>query len=480
MAASSVSGADKGQEPTFPQPDVPKPQFFCGYCHILTYPGAVQKGYALWKEGKHKDVGCVECHYPLNTMGPASDATNTRPHLPKSPPAHFSYLQLGGETIKTRPTILDANCMTSKCHGKPDDTFKTKKIKFTENVPFTHEPHLDKKNQIKGQEINCTSCHQHETEKKKFEVAQATCFICHFKKAKFNEGRAKCDLCHGLPEKPIQTSGEEPITHEMLQKAGVLCTSCHMDLIRASGRTEYQAFFEKGELKTALVLGTEGVKKENCLACHDREKHLREDGNEELMHKAHVTVKTARCLDCHRPIQHARYGEKELDLDEAVRSTCTTCHLEPHRFQRTLAEGKKRKGVFESPDPMLKARTNCLGCHIEKKTIGKGQVVMAASGKTCVRCHSKDHKKMLRDWKTELDKEMKEAREIEAEALDVIASMPPGPETVKAKEMLTKARKNLEIIEFGNGVHNKKYSMLLIDAAVTGYDEVIEYLEDSQ
>ena len=25
-----------------PQQDIPKPQLFCGYCHILTYPGAVQ------------------------------------------------------------------------------------------------------------------------------------------------------------------------------------------------------------------------------------------------------------------------------------------------------------------------------------------------------------------------------------------------------------------------------------------------------
>ena len=30
-----------------PSPDVPQPQLFCGYCHVLTYPGVVQKGYEL-------------------------------------------------------------------------------------------------------------------------------------------------------------------------------------------------------------------------------------------------------------------------------------------------------------------------------------------------------------------------------------------------------------------------------------------------
>ena len=47
-----------------PPPDVPQPQLFCGYCHVLTYPGVVQKGYELWKKGKHNKFGCVECHYP--------------------------------------------------------------------------------------------------------------------------------------------------------------------------------------------------------------------------------------------------------------------------------------------------------------------------------------------------------------------------------------------------------------------------------
>ena len=37
----------KSLQMELPAPDVPQPQLFCGYCHVLTYPGIVQKGYEL-------------------------------------------------------------------------------------------------------------------------------------------------------------------------------------------------------------------------------------------------------------------------------------------------------------------------------------------------------------------------------------------------------------------------------------------------
>jgi hypothetical protein len=97
-----------------PAPDVPQPQLFCGYCHVLTYPGVVQKGYELWKKGKHNKVGCVECHYPPGTSaGTPSDSATTEitkaSHIPAKPPGHFSYLPLGGDTIRTIPQIADAS-----------------------------------------------------------------------------------------------------------------------------------------------------------------------------------------------------------------------------------------------------------------------------------------------------------------------------------------------------------------------------------
>ena len=132
---------------------------------------------------------------------------------------------------------------------------------------------------------------------------------------------------------------------------------------------------------------------------------------------------------------------------------------------------------------MYKARTNCLGCHVEKKFNAKGQMIMQASAKTCVRCHTKDHKKMLKDWKTELADELKFSKEVEQEALAALAKSKaklPEPKLAEARKMLKEGRENLNIVKFGNGVHNKKYSIMLIDAAITRFEDMIDYLEEAQ
>ncbi|UCD90524.1 MAG: hypothetical protein JSW04_03550 [Desulfobacterales bacterium] len=496
ITSSTVLWADQKEQmlTELPQPDIPQPQLFCGYCHVLTYPGIVQKGYELWKKGKHNQVGCVECHYPpkaseVQSKTLTSEPVETKKHIPKNPPERFSYVQLGGETIKTRPRIVETSCMTASCHGKPDDDFKTKKIKFAEKVLYVHKPHLEKKNQIPGQQVSCTSCHQHETDKKKFEVSKASCHLCHFKNTKFNVDRGKCDLCHDLPQKPIQTSGEKPITHKMLQDAKVSCVGCHVELIQASGGGQYAAYFEGGELKTSLALNAGQIKKENCFACHDQAKALKENDNIELMHQKHVTIKNARCFDCHQPILHTNADlnqpinafQADADVNQPQLPGCAACHPEPHRYQRLLSTGPKRPGVSKTPDFMFKARTNCLGCHVEKKFTAKGQMVLQASEKTCVRCHTKDHKQMLKDWKTELADEIKYTKEIEQEALSALAKAKlPDTKLAKAREMLKEGRENLKIVQFGNGVHNKKYSIMLIDAAINRFEDMIDYLEEGQ
>jgi formate-dependent nitrite reductase cytochrome c552 subunit len=128
---------------------------------------------------------------------------------------------------------------------------------------------------------------------------------------------------------------------------------------------------------------------------------------------------------------------------------------------------------------MYKARTNCLGCHLEQKFTEKGQRVLIASGKACVRCHTKDHNKMLKDWKTELAKEIKYTKEVEQQALKALAKHKPKltkEKLAEFREMLKQGRADLSIVQFGNGVHNKKYSMMLLDAALTNFEDVIDEL----
>ena len=484
-----------------PPADIPQPQLFCGYCHVLTYPEVVQKGYNLWKKAKHNKFGCVECHYPpkeIQEKSPPVPATEVKPsHIPKKPPERFSYLQLGGETIKTRPRIIDASCMTAACHGNPDDKFKTKKIKFTEKVLFVHEPHLDTKKQIEGQQLNCTSCHQHETDKKKFEVSQQSCHLCHFKNVKFNQDRGRCELCHELPKKPIQTSGEKPITHQILKDAKVSCGSCHYDVIQASGRSKYEAYFEKGILKTALVIGAGDIKKGNCLACHDQTKALKEVGNKKLMHQKHVTVKNARCFECHQVIRHkksvvdlavaAKAGVKKTEIqkfmsERFITDSCLACHPGPHQLQRQLAEGLKRKDVPATPGFHFKARATCLACHLERQITKKGTPVLMASAKTCAGCHP-GRQKLLKDWKTDLENGIKDTLEVQKEALDALSAAKAKlakPKLTKARNMLKEGQQNLKMVQLGNGVHNKKYALYLLDAAMIRFEDVLDYIEDNQ
>ncbi len=463
---------------------VPRPQGFCGSCHILTYPAIINKAYETWKKGKHNKVGCIECHYKplqagrLETEGPETLLKSDHIPVPMVPPGHFSYIPLGGGTMKTTPQIADASCLTAACHGKADDTFRTKKIAFTEKTVFIHESHLDEKKQIEGMRVNCTTCHQHETEGKHFQVSAAICHLCHSANTKFNEGRAKCEQCHQLPTKPIQASigpDEKPITHQMLKASGVSCSSCHFDLIQGSAEIKVTPVIEGGVIKTVLSLGAGPIKVENCRVCHDQADYLRKTIDKKEMHSRHVTVKNARCFDCHRPIKHT--VEKK---HQPMQGDCGSCHIEPHRAQTILVTGAERSGIPPIPDPMYKARTNCLACHVEKEVNPRGQTVMMASARTCVQCHTKDYEKMLGLWKRELGREVEKAVELENEALKAFEQHKgelTQEKRLEAGRMLKEGRENLGIVRFGNGVHNAKYAVALLDSAISLFKDTIGYLE---
>ncbi|MCJ7595429.1 MAG: hypothetical protein MUO52_11735 [Desulfobacterales bacterium] len=47
----------------------------------------------------------------------------------------------------------------------------------------------------------------------------------------------------------------------------------------------------------------------------------------------------------------------------------------------------------------------------------------------------------------------------------------------EATQMIGAARENLGIVRFGNGVHNSKYSIALLDAAIVTFKNTISYLE---
>jgi hypothetical protein len=486
-AADTVHKKDTGDA----IPDV-KSQFFCGYCHVLSYPNVIKKAYLSWKEGKHKDIGCVQCHYPpeqLQRKIPEHKKIPTDKKATSDKSAIdfmktelevlsrlITVLNMDSSVTKTKPRLDDRSCTASKCHpstgeGKEGE-YWTKKFEYakyeredkTEGiVPYVHKTHFDSTKWIEGQELHCTSCHQRETEGKHFEVNRDKCYLCHFKNVALNENRAKCSICHEVPTKPLQKQkkegageDEKPITHESLEKAKVPCESCHLHLVKGTGL----------------------VAKSLCLICHDNGKEIDKDlFNKKLMHERHVADQNAHCFNCHEPIMH-----KASDFIEVAKNQCQTCHPDHHENQRIMLSGEEFKNVPETPSLMYGVNTNCLACHKEEKVV-KGEELLGGTGKACAACHTEKHEAMGKEWKDKSDQELAEAKNIEKELLDAIENGKAKASKEKlqqAKTMLKEGREYLHRVEYGGGVHNKKYSVMLLDEALNNFEDAIDLLGEEE
>jgi hypothetical protein len=467
-----------------------KSQFFCGYCHVLSYPKVIKKAHKSWEESKHKDVACVNCHYPPEEMDIAIPEHEKIPRdeetalQKKKTDIDFmkteldvlskliTIVNMDESVVQTKPRIDDRSCTASKCHsttgiGKEGE-FWTKKINFIESeredkskrtIPYVHKTHFDKTKWIEGQEIHCTTCHQKETGEKHFEVNRQKCFLCHFENTKLNEGRAKCSLCHEIPTKSLQKKAPEPgaklITHQTIENDKVPCNSCHLQHIRGNG----------------------AVKQEKCRDCHDNEiPVMKEASNKKLMHEKHVAGQNAGCFNCHEPIEHDKKG----DPIDFARNECQACHPDHHISQKILLAGQARNGVSEMPGMMFSVNTNCFGCHSDEKIV-KGEKVMHGDSRTCARCHVEKTAQMVDEWKNSVNKALKEAKELEKEAEDALANAKDKAPDEKLKEamaMFQEAQKNVQLVEAGGGVHNQKYSVDLLDVAMGNFEDLIDLLKE--
>lgn len=418
---------------------------FCGSCHIM------KKAYKSWGDSKHRDVKCVECHYAPGEAHAIKAKFKGLGQL-------FTYIATEEEEVRKPTRINDLSCMTSKCH--PEQTLKEDKVIFKEKIFYIHKTHFDKT--IEGQQLHCDTCHQHIASDQHFQVPKMACFLCHFKNSEFNEGRAKCSLCHEIPTKPLQKqkkeadSDEKPVTHQSLEEAKVPCQSCHYELIRGEG----------------------GIKEENCFQCHDLSNEMLEKTHErKLMHEQHVAKQNANCFDCHEPILH----RKETTFLDPVRVACFECHPDHHKYQKMLLIGEK-EGIMDVPGLMYDVKTNCIGCHRDERKIN-GQEVLHGSAKACASCHTEKHEGMVKEWKDKAKEELAYAKEIEKEAEDAIEKSKGkvSRETLdKALIMLREGQENLRIVEYGGGVHNKKYSIVLLDAAMNNFEDLIDILQDEE
>ncbi|MDJ0951637.1 MAG: cytochrome c3 family protein [Alphaproteobacteria bacterium] len=454
---------------------------FCGgSCHIMDEPNQ------SWIDSKHyaldgsaeKRAECIECHFLPGEKRSFKAMMEGARHL-------AAYLYDRDAHMPIRPVVKDGACLRSGCHST--DKFEDKTLKLGETSVFTHKAHFEKE-VLKGQKLFCDTCHVKHSAEKHFEVPNEICFTCHLRPespqvgeqatgqpsqikigfdfgavVKFEERANKCSLCHTVPTKSLQEQftaddpSKKPITHQTLERAGVPCESCHLH----------------------QVVGRDEIKTDECLDCHSASSTLWSKGKDaRLMHDKHVAGRRADCLECHQPSEHGK-GRDYLD---SVRSDCVQCHRDQHRFQKILLAGERvSENVSPVPGLMHAVQTNCAGCHIETKH-KDGQIFVTGSGKTCVKCHTPEHHKMLDDWKKTLDSELEFVREVETEALEALTAAAGKFDAAKlkeAEETLTAGQELLNIVEIGNGVHNKKYSIMILDEAITNFEDAIDLLDTS-
>ncbi|MES9886133.1 MAG: cytochrome c3 family protein, partial [Candidatus Sedimenticola sp. 6PFRAG1] len=393
--------------------------------------------------------------------------------------------------LPIRPVIKDGACLQSGCHNR--EKLAQEEIQFTEKVRFKHEVHFSDK-ALDGHQITCDTCHFKTTEKKHFEVPEDICFLCHLKLEKptldkaemangdikkitfvnrpaidFNQGASRCDICHTIPTRSLQSqlqvgdpaNTKKPITHQTIQKSGVACESCHFEVVKGSG-----------EIETGNVVSN------GCLTCHNRSQTLLATaGDKTLMHDKHVPNK-ADCFDCHTVVEH----KNRTDHLDFVRQDCQLCHVDQHKYQKLLLSGSPvDEDISGSPHLMYEVNTNCMACHL-KKTLSKGHDVRTASGDTCAACHTEQHRNMLSDWEEQLEKEITDAEELETEVLNLLTEVRgvlSKEQISEAEGMISKGTELLNIVRVGNGVHNKKYAVTILDGAFGNFEDTIELLENA-
>jgi hypothetical protein len=468
---------------------------FCGTtCHIM------QKPYKSWKKDiKHyeEDVACIECHY-------APGEKRTLKAQFRSMGQLFSYLaEPEVDEVRKRAKVKDASCTVSDCH--PSSKYLDKKIRYVnlpkdskymkdvaetedkkkqkeyksldeikadKGIPFIHKTHEEKT--VEGQKMHCNTCHVHVSAEKHFEVPKEACYLCHFKHEKFNEGRGKCSLCHEIPTKKLRKEKgpqpkdpkekKEPITHQSMEKKKVPCQSCHF-VIQGGGEIKLEACYDCHDVDEDLKIAK---KEPDEITKEDRKK----------MHEKHIAEQNANCFQCHEPMEHREVRE----FNTAIVNDCSLCHEETHTYQRMLLAGDVLKDKDKVPALMEPVKTNCTGCHYKvKHDKVKGQTVAKATHESCVGCHTERHEAMLKEWKDKIREELKAVIEVKQEALTALQNAKgkvSKKKLAQAEAMFNKAEHYFNIVQHGNGAHNKKYSIILIDAALNNYEDIIDSIEE--
>ncbi len=331
-------------------------------------------------------------------------------------------------TYGTNPwtEVEDAACL--RCHEK---RLLSGKVIF-KNVLFDHSPHLTQLR--RGKKLRCTSCHSQIVQGAHIKVTEGTCFLCHFKEAELGKGTARCTICHETPKKEIKI-GTFSFNHSDVVKYDMDCLMCHAHSVEGEGN----------------------VPKERCFTCHNEPERVAEYGKITELHQIHVTEHKVECLNCHQEIYHGPPKE----IEEVVKTPCSSCHLRGHSPQKDLYMGIGGKGVTPLPSVMFLSGVRCEGCHI----LEADKTGIKKSGPfSCMNCHGASYYKIYLEWKKAIEERVKKTEEILKKAKKIIGT----------SKLLNDAYYNLNLVKKGHGIHNVLYSEMLLSKSIEFVNEELK------
>ena len=394
---------------------------FCRSCHIM------EPYYRSWQESSHKDVPCIECHFPPGLGGKVRGKLLGLIQLAKYVTA--------SEGPRPAAEIPDASCLRSGCH---ETRLLTGRVEF-HRVVFDHTPHLEEMR--RGKRLRCTSCHSQIVQGRHMTVTTSTCFLCHFKDGRLNEGLGACTHCHQIPTKKFDLGGGVMFSHDLAYERGVDCATCHADLIRGNGE----------------------VPRVRCQVCHNRKEDLAKAADHEFMHTKHVTEHKIDCLECHLEIRHS------LDREKLVHAAadCSACHPDHHQEQVRMLQGVGAKSIPAHTSGMALTRLECRSCHKVREVSSTGTVLWRASLQVCLTCHDASAAKRLEAYHQGLRGSLATidaALQRTGKALEG-AKLPPD-RLAALTAQLEDLRHDLTFLRVANGVHNIHYASKLTAAVV--------------
>ena len=153
-----------------------RPQF-CNSCHIM------DPYYKSWQESNHKDVTCIECHFPPGIGGEVRGKMLGLVQVAKYVTA----------SAGPRPTaeVPDASCLRSGCH---ETRLLTGRRRFPRHPLRPHARTSARPAAASSSAAPVATARS--CKGKHMTVTPTTCFLCHFKGQPFNEGLG---ALHALP-----------------------------------------------------------------------------------------------------------------------------------------------------------------------------------------------------------------------------------------------------------------------------------------